>query len=1148
MNDAAVLDALRTEWTALMREREADPDDAALSDALESLFESAKLLEEQHLSATELEASKAQSQPLQVIFKHRPQAPSTTALSSSLEAPVSIEDKSVTLATGAALHKHVEYGDVLAPAGVQAYSKSIYTPDGSTIEASMVDIPELPRHAAVVRDADRVAYLDEVFEDVKRFEQSKSDDQLLAGLNLKGNSIAAAKAISTLLPSTSLLTSFMDPSALSHHLGRTQVASVFGDFPSLDDAIVLDPDPRTLRRTYTRSAMTPETAHEYSVLRIAMSSKGDVADDGDLDTEVLLEAISMDIWDSNLKYASNLPLSQQLGLPATQDNGDDDETGHSRQERPPLAHGTRQTDTGTAPPTALSVSVSAPGQRPPVKTKAEVIRDLKLQPPSALVIGQTRPPQLERRNTVSPNPALAAQRALQRFIGATPSCDITRKCMVGGRLARAPELESVRKREVVELSAELQSAAATAEKTRALAQRLWPAAGITRGCACLTSLYLFQGDLAQVQRTIELWLSCFDPTAESVEQGLRPSSPAKTARKSPRASGFARGEALVDGDGLPLTRGDWNLVRVMVSVYFAICVAGDRLHVRPVRSDDAQAIDATGARGKLYAQEMGIALDLDARASTHQPGAADVSVAPATPANEMLAAPALWSSAETEAFVHKYGAYLNPELAAEACTLRRFSDALHLVLDRAVSSPEMSNACDEIVDAVAEQDIPRAIAALTERDSLVIVLHLLDVLLKKCRSDAIELCVAKYPIVDPWNVERSLFGAPIAWHDAASAALGHTDRVSQTATYFEYLARLLEARSDVAGRDADLVHRCLTLCFRGNKVVGTFFDDGDRTSLASWVAAIVRRPETFAYDHAACWTLFTTHHVVDGLLELTLQSLAHAETRPRGLTELHDLVARIVQHKLLRELERVFERLAKLDARDVVETTLLQVLAQLEACVAVERHSDAVSATAIYALLNAVPLPYGMALLARYRLLFASTPLAMYHTIVEHHVLTRRQLAEVTHMLEGVDTHVWSTYKDASAAASVSFAPQLAAILELELGTLQSGVDAASAARWHAKCRQYDDEVREHDAREGRSEPRRRRSSSESVRPSGASTGAFACRTFEYRNSDWGGEVQLHDATCAVCELPVVIIADGACACPSATALRRWRSAEWTRH
>uniref|UniRef100_M4BL81 RING-type domain-containing protein n=1 Tax=Hyaloperonospora arabidopsidis (strain Emoy2) TaxID=559515 RepID=M4BL81_HYAAE len=36
----------------------------------------------------------------------------------------------------------------------------------------------------------------------------------------------------------------------------------------------------------------------------------------------------------------------------------------------------------------------------------------------------------------------------------------------------------------------------------------------------------------------------------------------------------------------------------------------------------------------------------------------------------------------------------------------------------------------------------------------------------------------------------------------------------------------------------------------------------------------------------------------------------------------------------------------------------------------------------------------------------------------------------------------------------------------------------------------------------------------------------MACRSFEYRNSDWGDEVQLHDSTCAACELPVVIVQD----------------------
>lgn len=1149
MNDAAIIGVLRSEWLKLSSESQ-DPEDAKLTEALEALYENAKLLEEQHMSANEIELSKSGAQPLQVIFKHRPQNQAGSS-SDSPQIPsssMSIEDKSVTLATGSTLHKQVEYFDVLTPS-FQAYSKSIYTPDGSTIEACMVDINELPRNAPVVREDYRESFLEDVMEEVKKFEQSRSEEgnmNLLPNLNLKGNSIAAAKAFSTYLPSTSMLTSLMDPSAISQQFGRaTHMSSMFGEYSDIDEPIVIDPDPRLLRRTYARPLLQDaDTSHEYSVLRIAMSSKGEV-DDGNLDTEVLLEAISMDIWDTNLKYTSNLPLDQQFDLPEHGNEGKESSNGYP-------AAGEKKKNTYVVQAAAarpqnkrLDVTIRDATATSPkdlvMKTKAEVIRDLKLQPPAMPTIqslnGVQSAVKVERRNSTSPNPSRAAHRAMQKFIGAAPSCEISRKCMVGGRLALSPELEPVLKREVVELSAELHSAAATAEKTKTLTQRLWPAAGITRVCACLTSLYLFQGDLAQVQTTIDLWLSCFDPTAKPAEQGLSPS--AKKAnnnggvRKSPAHTGFARGEALVDGDGLPLTRGDWNLVRVMVSIYFAICAAGNRLHVRPTNAESQFDGDA---RSKQYAQEMGIALDLEERFNWADDGADD------KPKNQMLVAPRLWSSEETEAFVNKYGAYLNPELAAEVCNLRLFSNALNLVLDRAVSSPEMSDACDEIVNWIAEKEISRAISVLRERDSICILLHLLDVLLKKCPQDAIEICVAKYPVLYPWNVERSLFGAKIDWNDQEQKGeLFKPESVAQTSKYFRYLARLLEAKGSDAGKDALIVNRCLQLSFGGVKVVGKFFEEDNRNGLASWVASIVRQPEKFNYDHAKCWTLFTKNHLLEGLLELSLLSLRGDEaTRMRGFKELHELVVIIVKKKQLRALESVFYKVSKLEASCKTEEILLKVLGQIETCVSIENHNEELSSTVIYALLNCIPLQFGMHLLSRYPLLFAATPLSMYHTIIENHVLTSRQMHEVNQMLEIVDTHVWSSYKDASSSSSfagggISFSPQISTILQLEIGALRPGIDEKSFEVWKAKCSQYETESREHQDQKNNnlgdneaSEASLALSSSSSSASTYLKSSALATRSFEYRNSDWGGEVQLHDSTCAACELPVVIIADGA--------------------
>lgn len=1181
MNEVSVLAALQSEWANAMEDdRGSDvsaDEHAKLSDALDALYDTAKRLEEQHLSAHEIERAHAnggvQPQPMQVFFKHRPQASvsEASALSSSSSSGLSMlgdADKTVTLATGtSALHKRVEYFDALAPP-FQTYSKSVFAPDGSSVEATLVAIHELPHNAAVVRDDDRASFLADVMADVQRAEQSRREEQhaLLPALNLKGNSLAAAKALSTLLPSSSTLSSFMDSSAISQSFGVAHMASMFGEYPSADDAIVLDPDPRPLARAYPRAvSVRPGDTdsdndasllqHEYSVLRIAMSSGagGDV-DDENLDTEVLLEAISMDIWDSSLKYTSNLPLEQQFDLP---ERHDDQPALTDRPTTIPYAQTRQYQLTEEAKRADAYHPQSTLPNTTTTKSKADVIRDLKLQSPPALRFHTSSgvPTVSERRHSatlLSPSVALATHtRALHKSLGASPSCDVTRKCMVGGHLARSPELASVLKREVVELTAELHSAAATAAKTKQLAQRLWPAAGITRVCACLTSLHLFEGDLGEVQATIERWLSCFDPTAATpVAPGLSPTptkttTSTRTATRATKASvGFARGEALVDGDGLPLTRGDWNLVRVMVSIYFAICAAGNKLHVRPASADGTAT---TTSSSQLHLVEMGVALDLEARFdwSADSDNGDDATLF-TTP---MMSAPRLWTAHETEAFVAKYGAYLNPELAAEVCNLRLFSDALNRVLDRAVSSPEMSAACDEIVNYVAEKEPARALAALRERDSLCILLHLLDVLLKKCPDEAIDVCVAKYPALYPWNVERSLFGAKIDWDDQAqSGELLAPGTVAQTAKYFRYLARLLEEQRERAGKDARVVNRCLQLSFAGESVVGTFFDERDRGGRAAWVASIVRATDTFRFDHAACWALFLQHDLLSGLLELTVLSLKRDSSRTRGLREMHDLVALVATRQQWVALESLFQRVAQLEASAVVDEVLQAVLHQLEARVSTDqRRNDALSTTTIYALLNAVPLPYGMRLLARCPLLFAATPLSMYHTIVENHVLTSLQMHEVGQMLEVVDTHVWSSYRDAAVATGVSLSPQVAAVVQLELGALRPSIDAKSFEAWKTKCRQYEQEVRAYqranattpDSVDDGSALARTKSSATlsstaaTVASSVASVSVkrgLSCRSFEYRNSDWGGEVQLHDSSCAACELPVVIIADGACA------------------
>ncbi|KAL4157184.1 hypothetical protein PRNP1_006209 [Phytophthora ramorum] len=1123
LNDATVVSSLQAQWLAHLEKISAktgEHDD--LTAALKSLADKSKALEEEYRVAIESGLpSPTDSQPLQVIFKQRPQqaiSAATTASSDLFATQGGSTDTEVTLGTGSTLHKPIEYFDVLASSD-QSYSKSICAPDGSFMEARLMDIPELPRAHSVLADDFRQSYMEEVMVEVRRSELSRNEEGAM-NMNLlpalKDGSTAAAKAFSTFIPGSSMLTHLMDGSMITDPFGRSDASGIFSDFPEFNDGdeLVIDPDPRLFQRRYTHGQRLKTDTNECSVLRIAMSTIGE-ADESNLDTEVLMEAISMDIWDSNLKYTSNLPISEQLNLPESAMDRKENETtytersAHTTSRTRPNENGGNSVSHEARPALIESLKVQTTVSTPPSSEASTPVNKLRQR--------------LVHRASMSPDTGRAAQRAIQKHFGATPSCEIKLKCMVGGRIAVSPELDSTIRRDVSELVSELQAASATAEKTKQLTRRLWPASGITRVCASLTSLYLLQGDMSQVQATIHAWLNCFDPTAQHEDpEGSDDSIENKSELTNAPTAGFARGEALVDGDGLPLTRGDWNLVRTLVSIYFATWAAGSKLHLHPLNPKER----AGGEFYRLYESEMGITMTLEPRYQWNRDGEhSDIESATAS---------------DAEAFVAKYGVYINPDLAAEVCNLRQFTGALKIVLDEVVSSADVEETCDDIVSWISEKESSKAFSALKERDSLCLLLHLLDILLKKCPREAIEMCVSKYPVLYPWNIEQALFGTELDWEATDEGAAGireilKTNTLAQTSKYLRYLVRLLEEKGDEAGRDAQVVSRCLDLCFAGSAVVGALFNEGERCNLFAWIAGLVRQPDRFIYDHSKCWKMFAENKAFPALLELTMLSLQDKDDtvkHKRGLDELSDLVTLITKREEFVVFDSLFERVAVLPHSS--EVCLAQILSQIQASVSIENRNERLCSAIIHSLLNSVNLGYGMRLLARFPLLFAATPLQTYHTIVETHVLTERQKHEITQILEIVDTNVWASYKeDVSATSSVSFAPQLSAILQLEMGMLSPAINQDQFEMWESKCKQYDEETTTHRLSKVDKvvgplckpiSPRRGSSGSTSRMSVGAPP--MACRSFEYRNSDWGGEVQLHDSTCGVCELPVVIIND----------------------
>ncbi|TMW65693.1 hypothetical protein Poli38472_008335 [Pythium oligandrum] len=1085
INDLPALESLKTQWSKLLETRpDTDNQATKLTAELDALHSKARELHEMYQKTESGGVPGITTAPLQVIFKQRPQqqqqpsqlpvsnVPDLFAANTDNGYGSTAGDKAVTLGTSG-LHRTEGYSGVNSPS--YSYSRSIYAPDGSTIEAQLIDINEISHGEAVIRDDYMESWMEDIADEIRRFEAMKPDDSINILPALRGtlnHTGAAAKAITTYIPGANMISNLVDTAVNANYseLG----SAVFGDLSDMD-TLVLDPvDYRPVIKADT---------YECAVLRIAMSSATE--DERNQDSEVLMEAISMDIWDSRLKYISNLPIEQQISLPeAVKEEEDLKVVSKPKKEVKPYQNKKIEALSSEKPATIR-------------KSRSATSLTIDSSPTTAEspTLAIKRNPGVNRHSSLSPDSGRSAQRALMKYIGGGPNCDFERRCMVSGQLATSPEIEPLLKREVCDLISELQSATMAADKPGRHPKKLWPTAGITRVCACLTSMYLFEGDLDQVEMVIKWWLACFDPTAKPEDQVPVSTAPLKskangTSNKQGSLKGSGRGEGLVDGDTLPLTRSDWSLVRVLITLYFAVRAGGPSLLVRP-----ATPADLNDDPVKPYAYELGAILEF-APSSSNEP---DNSAA------------SLWPVNEAQDFIAKYGVYLNSEVAAHVCNLRKMSGTLNAVLDQVVSSSNMASICDDVINWIAEKQTEKALKTIKETESLCLLLHVLDLLLKKCPAEAVELSVAKYPILAPWNVERCLFGMACDNED-----LQKPENVTQTANYFRYLVRLIEVWGDEVGKDCNLVDRCVKLCFGGAKIVGKLFETEDRSNRITWLCRIFNQPVRYKYTHASAWEMCVKNHATVCLVELAHQSLISGSSNEQGLKELDFLMGTIIEKSELSLLEEVFTRLSTIpNAAEIVS----KVLHHIEN--AAGKGDEELITTVIHSLLNSVGTKDGMQILAQCPLLFAASPLSLYQSIIESHVLSQRQLGELDRMLEAVDTQVWAAYKESSRSDGICLAPQVQAIFDLERHMLKTTLDDTKFGKWQSKRDRYESELAEYRHLTGPSLP-----TNEKMTITADAPHAFVSRAFEYRSSDWGGDVQLHDATCGVCDLPVVIIAD----------------------
>jgi hypothetical protein len=497
-----------------------------------------------------------------------------------------------------------------------------------------------------------------------------------------------------------------------------------------------------------------------------------------------------------------------------------------------------------------------------------------------------------------------------------------------------------------------------------------------------------------------------------------------------------------------------------------------------------------------------------------------------------------WSEDEAESFIDRYGVYLNPDLAVEVCNMRRFSSALDRILNQVVSNASMIDLCDEIVNYVSENKINDAVEILKESESLCPLLHLLDLFLKKCPTEIIiDICVNKYPAIRPWNVQRSLFGSLFIDEDDEEKELLAKESIPYTTKYLAYSMLLLEKRSNEAGADKKIVNLCLKLCFHTEisapiwKRKAKDENVNEIEARSRWICRLLRRPTVYAFDEKTLWDLFVRNDFSNGILELLLLSIQSKQLEITGETmeeSLQVLIGIVLKQNDWNVLNQIFSRFGILPNGDKI---LGCILSYMETTSSIEnQQNNQLYTYVIYSLLNAVGVAMGMKMLANFPSLFATTPLELYRTIVECQVLNKKQTEELIAMMEVTDTGVWASYTD---GMSVSFAPQVMAILDLER-RLSCGDTEQHITAWKTKCQQYDDEIQMYQEQSGIRfenfdlvDENTIKKHETKVLESISSQNSRTCRFYEQRNNDWGGDVQLHDSFCAVCELPVVIISEG---------------------
>ena len=352
---------------------------------------------------------------------------------------------------------------------------------------------------------------------------------------------------------------------------------------------ISDVSSRDLQRYKRERALQQQQM--ISILPIAMSMHSFGVDS---EMEILLEAIAVNISKTNLFFWIFPPTNERQQQHSQERNDDDGEDFNIRRlsvssslssissgAELTVLHGASFVETKTASADEFERSISASSDL--------FLMDNSGTSESMSNTHHQRPPEPPLPTILPQQPQSIEKNSFQLTMAEVHSIWSTQNHRCRSQFIHCPYLMSnfpeCCSRTYEDLETELNAAAEAARKEPDLVQHIWPAAGITRTTWCLihSDLYLGQGRFVLSLPTspcrvkLEAWMACFHPSMD--ETSTRKKLSSEENDRDALSQGWSRSQALVHGNGLPLTRDNWYLVKSLVTFYFQLRIAPQLVYV-----------------------------------------------------------------------------------------------------------------------------------------------------------------------------------------------------------------------------------------------------------------------------------------------------------------------------------------------------------------------------------------------------------------------------------------------------------------------------------------------------------------------------------------------------------------------------------------